>query len=59
MKTCCICGQGYASKNEDVLIYGCISCCKGFVENQVKTQTMKKIKSVYKRMRKLAKVEES
>jgi len=29
MQTCCICGTGYKSPKEDILIYGCPKCHKG------------------------------
>lgn len=47
MKTCCICGQGFISRSEDVLIYGCVSCQKGHTENRELTRHLEKIKSAY------------
>ena len=33
MRTCCVCATGYATKKkEDILIYGCRKCHKGWWE---------------------------
>ena len=45
MKTCNVCGMGYQSKNEDVLIYGCIKCKRGFEKNWITTDPLKKRES--------------
>lgn len=47
MKTCCICGTGYKSKNEDILIYGCFKCKKGRLENRAITELLEETKSPY------------
>lgn len=46
MITCCICGAGFKS-NEDIIIYGCRFCCKGFSENVDRTSKLKPCYSKY------------
>lgn len=29
MKTCCICGMGFKSPTEDIVVYGCPNCAEG------------------------------
>ena len=38
MRTCCICGTGWKTPREDILIYGCAFCRKG--SNIVNTRNM-------------------